>query len=101
MYYYTGVLVGDRIVKQYVGGGEKGRLAAAADQAVRDSRTHAEQLRHANRRPVDELTVELDEFGELVDQLVTCQLLCTGWKKHNRGWRIAKHGRVTSHARES
>ena len=79
MFYYRAERVGDRIVKQYVGGGEKGRLAAAADQAVRDSHAQAVQLHTPDRRPrwISYVAL-LDEFGELVDLLIPCQLLCSG-----------------------
>jgi hypothetical protein len=95
-YYYRSRRQDDKVIKQYFGRGKIGRLAAEADQAARDARRHAAQRRKEESRPVDELTCHLDEFGELVDQLVTCQLLCAGARKHKRQWRLPKHGRIRS-----
>jgi hypothetical protein len=92
LYYFRAERHGNRVRKIYCGGGEKGRLAAAADQAVRDSHVNAAQHRRVNQRPLEELTSTLDEFGELIDRLVTCRLLCSGWRNHNREWRSPNNG---------
>jgi hypothetical protein len=96
-YYYRSRRQDGRVVREYVGGGEKGRRAAEADAAARDSREQAAKLLAEKNRPVDGLAAHLDVFGKIVDQLVTCQLLCAGWRRHHRGWREPKSGRIRRH----
>jgi hypothetical protein len=86
-YYYRVRRDGDRVVKEYIGGGEKGREAAAADQAAREARTREQRLWRRRKRYVDELGARLHDVEQAVDLLVTCQLLTGGWHKHHRQWR--------------
>jgi hypothetical protein len=100
-YYYRSLRQGDVVVKQFVGSGEAGRFAAEADQAARFARRQAAQLRRQRNAPVDELGALLDEFDQLVDELVTCELLCAGARQHRRQWRLPKNGRTRSHNRNT
>jgi hypothetical protein len=86
-YYYRSRRVQGRVVKEYMGGSEHGRQAAAADQAARDSRRQAERLHKEKNKDVDALVIQLNEFDKLIEQLVTCQLICSGWRQHHRQWR--------------
>ena len=99
-YYYRSRREGDRVVKEYVGGGETGRRAAAADQADRDASRQAAQLRQEESGKLEPLVANLDEFDRLVDQLLTCKLLCAGWKRHHRQWRL-HHARRRSRGRSA
>jgi len=87
LFYYRSRRAGDRVVKEYIGGGEKGRQAAEADQAARDARGRVKQKAKERNRPLIELASELDVFGQIIDHVVSCQLLCAGWRKHHREWR--------------
>ncbi len=86
-YYYRSRRVQGRVVKEYVGGGEQGRQAAAADQAGRNARRQAARLCKEMNKDVGDLVVQLDEFDKLVDQIVICQLVGSGWRQHHRQWR--------------
>ena len=99
-FYYRSRRVQGRVVKEYVGGGEAGHQAAAADQASRKSRRQAVWLGKEENKDVDDLVVQLNEFGTLLDQVLTCQLLCAGWKKHHRQWRSG-NGSIRSHHRDA
>ena len=96
-YYYRVRREGDRIVKEYVGAGEKGRRAAEADQAARE----AVLLREARGQDVEVLIDQLQEFASMVEQLVACQLVSAGWKTHNRQWRSPKNVRVRRRSRKA
>lgn len=89
-YYYRSKRVNGRIVREYVGGGEKGRRAAAADQAVREAHRQAERQRTETMLPVHELFVHVRQFGSVLDQLLIAQLLADGWKHSYRHWRAPK-----------
>ena len=91
-YYYRAQREGDRVVKTYIGRGEKGRLAAAADEAARRSRAESKQIDFDKRHALDDLVAHLDEFGRTVDLIVTCQAARLGWKKDNRHWRSPRNG---------
>lgn len=92
-YYYRVRREGNRVIKEYIGGGEQGRQAAEADQAARDCRRQATLLRKEANRAVDDLAVHIGEFDQVLDQLVTCQLVCSGWRQHHRQWRPPTNGR--------
>ena len=89
-YYYHWQRVGLRAVKQYVGSGEKGLRAAEADRASREAHRHADLQRAEKRRPVDKLAAHLDQFDTMLDQLVSRQLVCAGWRQHHRQWMAPK-----------
>lgn len=91
-FYYRSRRVRGQVVKQYVGGGELGRQAAEADQSARDSYRQAAVLRKEANRAVVDLAGHLDEFDELVDQLVTFQLIGAGFRLHHRQWRPPTNG---------
>jgi hypothetical protein len=99
-FYYRSLRVRGQVVKQYIGNAEQGRQAAAADAAAKESRRQDARFRQEKSHALDDLVADLDEFDKLVDQLVTCQLLCGGWKKHHRQWR-SSNGRTRSHNRDA
>ena len=90
-YYYRIRRVGNHIAREYCGAGERGRQAAAADQAARAARADAKRIRAEQRQPLDEVAADLDELKKVVDLLLACQLHCDGWKQHHRQWRRPKH----------
>ncbi len=96
-FYYRARRLGDRVVKEYVGGGERGRLAAEADEAARRVREQAELQRVERQRPMDDLAATMNEFDQLVNQVVTCHLLSARWKQHHRQWRSTGNGSSHHH----
>jgi hypothetical protein len=93
-YYTRSRRVNGRVVREYVGGGDIGELAAAAD-ALRRARRRAQkdQLRaeRARWRAADQLLLELSES---VGLLARAALLAAGYHQHARGaWRRKRHGR--------
>ena len=89
-YYYRSKRVNGQVVREYVGGGEKGRQAAQADRAGQVARRQAERQRTETMRPVHELFVHVRQFGSVLDQLLIGQLLCADWKHRCRHWRAPK-----------
>jgi hypothetical protein len=92
LYYYRAQRRDGRVVKEYVGGGAKGLAAAAEDEARRAAILLAKQAYQAVCRSIAELASEIDELGDLVEQLATGQLVAAGFKKHHRQWRPSKNG---------
>ena len=87
-----------RVVREYVGTGERAALAAATD-AVR--RWQRQVQRDARRELLDELR-ELDaladELDAFADLLARAALLAAGYHQHARGsWRRRHVGNHTDH----
>jgi hypothetical protein len=83
-YYYRVRKINGRVVREYVGAGLAGELAAN-EQAERDRRRAAARTERAD---LDRLAVELDELSALADLLARAALLAAGYHQHERGqWR--------------
>lgn len=86
-YFYRVRRQGNRVLKEYVGAGEKGMLAAAQDAEVREL---ADVMKRRNREQ-DQSLLAMDadqrEIDSLTELLLTAELLCHGWKKHHGSWR--------------
>lgn len=86
-FYYRSRRVRGLVVKEYVGGGERGRQAAEADAAARAERAQAAQARRARQQPIDQIAACLDESDRLLKPVLSTQLLAAGWRRHHRQWR--------------
>lgn len=86
-YFYRAVRRGNRIVKEYIGTGDVARKAATIDRRARQLRQEQWMEAAARDQVRKELAALLDEMGALVDQLLACQLIAAGWKRHHRQWR--------------
>jgi hypothetical protein len=87
-YYTRSRRVKGRIQRRYIGGGELGELAAAADACRRAQRQRQAQEQKAERarwQAADQLLRQVDAG---VDLLVRAALLAAGYRQHARGaWR--------------
>ena len=87
-YYTRSKKIGGRVIREYVGTGLAGELAAALD-ARRRAERQAEQA--AWRRDLERIKsaiAPLEEFCDTVEVLARASLLLAGYHQHNRGeWR--------------
>jgi hypothetical protein len=87
-YYTRSRKVDGRVVRQYVGGGLTGQLAAQLDAVERAQRQADRAEQKAMRTEVEALDAELDELNDLADLLARAALLAAGYRQHKRGeWR--------------
>jgi hypothetical protein len=87
-YYTRSRKVGGRVVREYVGGGLAGELAARQDERERDARLEEAGMVRRQRARVAEAGVPLDELCDLSDLMVRAALLAAGYRRHHRGeWR--------------
>ena len=94
-YYYRFRRDGNRTIKIYVGAGEKGRAAAAEDQAQRQSRK-AEKLAARGRAAAwATLLRQIDDGNVILQATLAQELLAAGWRKPARTWRSPTRGHYT------
>ena len=86
-FYYRSRRVNGRVVREYVGGGEKGQRAAEADQAAKEARTQGDRQQAESWRPVYDLAAHVRQFESVLETLVVCQLMSAGWRKIHRQWK--------------
>src|SRR5689334_5000961 len=92
-YYTRSRRVGGRVVREYVGGGLIGELAAELDAEERRERRREAEARRADEAAWAELDGMTAELGELVDGLAAAALLLAGFHRHDRGeWRRKRGG---------
>lgn len=87
--YYTRTRrVNGRVVREYVGGGEKGAAAAKADA---DRRAREAAAKKSQRKLESELAradVSLAELAQACELMLKATLIAAGWHQHDRGmWR--------------
>jgi hypothetical protein len=87
-YYTRSRRVNGRVVREYIGGGERGEYAAAADAIARERR-EAERADHTReRRQRDTVEAQLMSWYAAVDAHLHQALTAAGYRQHKRGeWR--------------
>lgn len=96
-YYTRSRKVGGRVVREYVGGGPLGQLAARIDAEERAERhAKAEELR-AELARLDELGDITDAVCKMADGLLRTTLEAAGYHQHKRReWRRRREKRTTA-----
>jgi hypothetical protein len=99
-YYYRSKRVNGKVVRQYIGKGAVGELAAATADLRRLERTIEAIELNAEVDRLQQADVPLGELCESTDMLARAVLILAGYHRHDRGeWR-KRHGHdVTSAGR--
>jgi hypothetical protein len=88
LYYTRSRKENGRVVREYVGGGVLGELAARMDAEDRRRRQEEAAAWREERERLEELAGLVDELCEDVETIVRCALLVAGFRRHKRGgWR--------------
>jgi hypothetical protein len=88
-YYTRSRKVAGRVVREYVGAGQIGILAAELDRCDREQRDVERKMNEATRAELAALDKPLDEVDDLVEALARISLLTAGCRRHKRGdWRM-------------
>lgn len=86
-YYTRSRRVGGRVVREYVGGGLIGALAAAEDAQRRAARAARAEARRAERARLEAAGAPLAAFSTVVDVVAGLALLNAGDRAHRGEWR--------------
>ena len=82
-YYYRARRVGPRVVKEYLGGGAAGEVAAREDAVQRATRAEQQQP-----QAHDAMHDQLSALSCQADAIVETALVAAGYHRHHRGpWR--------------
>jgi hypothetical protein len=93
LYYYRSVRSGDRVKKEYCGGGRLGRLAAQIDEVERQQRVEESNYWNVEKERLEENTAFLQEIEEAAQILVRAHLVAAGCHRHKGEWRRKReHG---------
>lgn len=88
LYYTRSRKVNGRVMREYVGGGQLGALAAQLDELERDERKRKADEFRAVRTEWGDLDAPLADLNERCDLLARAALLVAGYRRHKRGeWR--------------
>jgi hypothetical protein len=92
-YFYRSVRQGGRVMKVYYGGGEVGRLAAAADALRRAEADAAAEARLEHQVRLEEALALTRALRRTIEVLTNATLLAAGYHRHDRHpWRKWRHG---------
>ena len=84
--------MGDRVVREYIGGGLAGQLAAEADRVERERR-EAEALREKQeRQKLEALASPFLELCEAAEILARAHLIADGYRRVEGHWRRRREG---------
>jgi hypothetical protein len=87
LYYYRSVRQGDRVRKEYCGGGMLGQVAAQLAEIERLRKEEAATYWREERECLEESTAFLCELEEATNILTRALLLASGCHKHKGEWR--------------
>ena len=88
LYYTRSRKVNGKVVREYVGGGVPGEIAARMDALKRRERDEEAATWKEEREQMEALEAPVEELCEAAEMLTKATLLASGYRQHNRGeWR--------------
>lgn len=99
-YYTRSRREGGRVIREYVGCGSKGVLAAAADADHRAEREAERAMIRAEQEQVRALDAEIVSLHRTFDVVTRGALLAAGFERHKRQWRKRRDDTIEDAASE-
>ena len=91
LYYTRSRKEGGRVVREYIGGGVLGELAAQQDAEKRRIRHEEAATWREERKSLEALDAPLDELCRATEILSRAVFVAAGYHQHNRGeWRMRR-----------
>ena len=93
-YYTRSRKVNGRVIREYVGGGVLGEIAALEDEYERRCREEQAAFWKEERERLEVLVGPVDELCEAAQVIARAALIASGYHQHNRGeWRKRREQR--------
>ena len=86
-YYTRSRKVNGRVVREYIGGGEAGELAAKLDAIKLEERNRERELWRAEKEEIEAVDNQLTEFCEMADMIARAAMVAAGFHFHRGEWR--------------
>jgi hypothetical protein len=91
LYYTRSRKEGGRVVREYVGGGILGELAARMDAEERRRRQEEATAWREERKSLEALDAPVEELYRVTEILSRAVFVAAGYRQHNRGeWRMRR-----------
>ncbi len=88
LYYTRSRKAGGKVIREYVGGGVLGEIAALEDEYERRRQEEEAALEKEERERLEDLMAPVEELCEAAEVLARAALVAAGYRRHNRGeWR--------------
>jgi hypothetical protein len=94
LYYTRSQKVNGKVVREYVGGGVLGEIAALEDEHERRRREEEAAFWKEEREHLEALAAPVEELCEAAEVIARAALIASGYHRHNRGeWRRRREWR--------
>ena len=91
LYYTRSRKEGGRVVREYIGGGVLGEIAALQDEYERRYREEEAAFCKEECQRLEGIMAPIDELCEAAEVLARAALVAAGYRRHNRGeWRKSR-----------
>ena len=88
LYYTRSRKVNGEVVREYIGTGVLGQLAAMEDESKREQERQRAAFEREERERLEEVLAPVEELDEAAEVLARAVLLAGGYHRHKRGeWR--------------
>ena len=86
-YYTRSRKVNGRVVREYIGGGECGELAAQLDAIKREQREHERRMWHDEKEEIEAFDGQIAKCCEMADVIARAAMVAAGFHCHRGEWR--------------
>ena len=86
-YYTRSRKVNGRVVREYVGGGEVGALAAQLDAIEREHRKYERESWHVEREEIEAFDESITKICEMADIIAQATMVAAGFHRYRGEWR--------------
>lgn len=86
-YYTRSRKVNGRVIREYLGGGAVGELAAQLDVIEREQREYEREAWRVERKGIEEFDETIAKVCQMADMIARAAMLAAGFHRHRGEWR--------------
>ena len=86
-YYTRSRKVNGRVIREYIGGGAVGELAAQLDVIERERREYEREAWRVEREGIEEFDETIAKVCQMADMIARAAMLAAGFHHHRGEWR--------------